>query len=423
MKRSKVKILFIILLMTFFFHCKQEVTQPADESNKINELYKNYDERFKEILNSILRETGKEIIKYETLSPNILTKKMTVTGSYYELGYHIGLVGWHFGMYPDRISEEDRELNNAIIKMYEEIHPPFLEKARGLTSAFDMNLEDIDLRDLEWRYFRDLFYNLFKYKDLTNLSKPKHNHAGCSSVSYFLESSQKNFAAKNLDLERNIPHFVVIAKIKGVFKVISDSFYPINQTLNDGLNEKGLFLGMASNGDPEEFRNAGHKPYPDKPAIYALHAASIVLETCRTVDEAVALIDRMNIWNFDGMRHFLIADQAGNSVVIEWRLKDNKMVPFFKEGVYQVMTNTSFQIGLEAVAKRCWRFRHANSMMAAGIGSLDDVFAVMKAIQPNYASTGARTIWTSVADLSNREIITYPWEEDYEKGYRFKIEN
>lgn len=423
MKRLTVKILFIVLLTAFFVHCKKETTQPDNEANKLKELYSHYDDRFKEILNYILDETGKEVIKYETLSPNTLTKKITLNGSYYELGYHIGLIGRYCGKYPDQISEKDRELNNAVIRMYEELHPPCLEKVRGMAAAFDMDPEDIDLRDLEWPYTRNLFYNLFKYEELRTFYKPTQSHTGCSCVSYFLESSQKNFAAKNLDLGHNIPHFVVIANIQGVFKVISDSFYPINQTLNDGLNEKGLFLGMAANIDPEEYAEAGRKPYPDKPAVYTLHAARIVLETCSTVAEAAALIDRMNIWNYDSMRHFLIADQAGNSVVIEWQLEDNKMVPFFKAGTYQVMTNTSLQIGLEAVAQRCWRFSLADRMMAAGIASLDDVLAVMKAIQPQYQVSGARTIWTTVADLSAREIITYPWEEDYEKGYRFKIKN
>ena len=46
----KVKILSIILLITFFIHCKKgiiEDTQPTNESEKIKELYKNYDDLFK----------------------------------------------------------------------------------------------------------------------------------------------------------------------------------------------------------------------------------------------------------------------------------------------------------------------------------------------------------------------------------------
>lgn len=422
----KVNILFLILLITFFIHCKKgiiEDTQATDESEKIKELYKHYDDRFKEILNTIRSTTGKEIIQYESLSPNILTKKITVSGSYYELGYHIGLVGWHFGKFPVRLKEANRELNDAIIRMYEELYPPYLEKARGVASAYGMTIEEIDLRNLEWPYFRDLFYRLFKYEELKTFLNPGQNHIQCSSVSYFLESSKKNLAAKNLDLYYNNPHFIVISNMDGVFKVIGDCFFPINQALNDALNEKGLFLGMAANVSPEEYANAGNQPYPDRPAIYTLHAARIVLETCSTVDEAVACIDKMNIWNAGDMRHFLIADQTGNSVVVEWNLENGKMVTFFKEGTYQVMTNTSFQIGLDVVIQCCWRYQRAYQMMAAGIENLEDLFEVMKAIQPAYQFSGARTIWTSVADLSNKEMITYPWEENYEIGYRFKIDN
>ncbi len=194
---------------------------------------------------------------------------------------------------------------------------------------------------------------------------------------------------------------------------------PINQTMNDGLNEHGLFIGFAGNSRPEVFANIRSQVYPEYPAISHTHAARIALESCKNVNEAVEFFRKIEIWVPDGLRHFLITDAAGNSVVLEWDLQDGRVIGFVKEGVYQVMTNTSFQIGIDAVALDCWRYRKADELLSLGVNNIEEFFNVIKEIQLN--NVGGRTLWTTVADLKKKEMIVYPWEKHNEKGYTFKM--
>ncbi|NUT39502.1 MAG: linear amide C-N hydrolase, partial [Thermoactinospora sp.] len=81
----------------------------------------------------------------------------------------------------------------------------------------------------------------------------------------------------------------------------------------DGMNEKGLAIGLASTPTVELPPGAG------KPTVSDLRIIRLVLDRAATVDEAVELMRRYTL-DFGGgpQVHYLIADRSGRSVVVEY---------------------------------------------------------------------------------------------------------
>jgi hypothetical protein len=424
MKNVRLKLLFILLLFIWLGFCSQDNSNDGNipgESERRRQLYDQYDDYFKELLNYIVSAAGKEVIKYETIDAGILTKKITITGSYYDLGYHLGIMGREMGIFPRMSTPASQGINNEIIEMYEAIYPQFLEKVRGVADANGLTIDDIDLRHLECDYFMEIAWLLFKYNDFEELTRFGQNQDSCSLASYYLESEKRNIAGRNFDFAYDVPRFLVISNIDSVYKTIANTGWALNQWIMDGINEKGLFIGMASNETVEKYRSYGNQPYPQKPAVDFFHLLRIILERCGTVEEAVELIGKTNVWFSTTYMHFLLTDETGNAVVMEFDREGN-MIPFYKDKdkVYLHVTNTALQEGKDIVRSRCWRYRTAENLLDPGINTIDDLLDVMKAIQqpPN---SGHKTLWISLVDLSKKEIDLRFWEEEYDISHLFNF--
>ncbi|MGC5012157.1 linear amide C-N hydrolase [Streptosporangium sp. DT93] len=104
----------------------------------------------------------------------------------------------------------------------------------------------------------------------------------------------------------------------------------------DGVNEKGLAIGMAT--APE---GGLPKPSPDRPELGSVRVIRMMLDEAATVDEAVAIMRRYDVdFTIGPQVHYLIADATGRSVVVEYargRLNviDDRMLTNF------TMTGTS----------------------------------------------------------------------------------
>jgi predicted choloylglycine hydrolase len=81
----------------------------------------------------------------------------------------------------------------------------------------------------------------------------------------------------------------------------------------DGMNEKGLAIGLAAVPDGE----AGSRP--DRPTVGSVRIIRLVLDKAATVEEAVEVFESHNI-DFSGgpTLHYLVADASGKSVAIEF---------------------------------------------------------------------------------------------------------
>ncbi|MFF5205460.1 linear amide C-N hydrolase [Streptosporangium sp. NPDC000396] len=82
----------------------------------------------------------------------------------------------------------------------------------------------------------------------------------------------------------------------------------------DGVNEKGLAIGMAAVpvGEPPP-------KMADRPTVGSMRIIRLMLDKAATVDEAVAIMRRYNIDFTSGPQvHYLLADATGKSAVVEF---------------------------------------------------------------------------------------------------------
>ena len=380
---------------------------------QLDELYQHYDDDFVRLLNLATRNIGRPILKYERMTPGALLRKATVSGTHYELGLLVGLIAKNYGMQVLRRGASNAEMNSRITEMYRDIYPQFLEKARGIGQAFGIALDDLDLRYLEHDFEAELWWRLFRYQEFTDftgftVAKPI---LGCSLASYYLEGERRQQIGRNFDNRADRPGFLVISALDGVYRTIGHSIFQLHQWLPDGINEMGLFMGMASLSSPPQYRDYKDPPeYPDRPAIQAVHLERVVLDTCATVDEALALIGKTRVWFPVEFNHFLLADSLGKSVVVEFD-KNKNMVVFPRWAAFHVVTNTALQEGTDYVYGACWRYKTATDGLQQGISSLPDLTRVMESVRPQSGYT--RTLWTAMADLSRKEMTVTYRSEDY----------
>ena len=100
----------------------------------------------------------------------------------------------------------------------------------------------------------------------------------------------------------------------------------------DGINEKGVAIASLSVPNAEA-------PYDShKITLNISTATRLVLDKAATVDEAVELLQKYNIYfSYDIASHYLIADASGKSVLVEYY--DNELQIVETDSNYQIASN------------------------------------------------------------------------------------
>ncbi len=383
----------------------------------VNALYATYDQQFRNYLAVAVQAVGKETIVVEPLlNEYTIPKKVTITGTPYEIGYTIGHIANQYGSRLDLKTEKNSILNQQIIEMYERIYPQYLEFVRGVADAYGVEFGRIDFIFMEYGFSICLWCNLLKYYEFYELTDfgtygdmmPSHS---CSVVSYYIP--ERHIIGRNFDNPSERPHYFATTNMEGCFKMMGNVIYCLYQFVVDGINEKGLSINCASNREEYYWEES----YPEQPAVYASHMARIVMDTCSTVDEAIELMGSVRIWFPNEGLHWIIADASGKSVVVEFDL-DRKIAVFDRNGPYEIMTNTALQKGEEYIMANCWRYRTAKPMIEAGIQDTKDMLEIMKAIR--FTSGNYRTLWTSIMDINNRSFEIF-YRKEYSRKYEFRF--
>ena len=374
------------------------------------DLLAGYDNRFKELLALAGGQVGKDVLTYESIAPNLLPKRIDIKGSHYELGYLTGLIAkGYFGdaMRKEMTQKPDAaEINRQIVTMYRSVCPSYLERVKGVAAAYDLTLDQVDLRYMEHWFFTLLWWRLLEYEQFEKITdydqrgRSIFDFSRCSLVAYHSEARQTQWIGRNFDVSSDRPHFVVTAELEGTYRTVGNTCYMVYHWVEDGFNEKGLYVGVATNGHPSKY-NQKESQYPDRPAIQVIHMARILLDTCASVDEALKLMRSVRIWFPVEVNHLLIADAAGQSAVVEFDL-NREMAVFNGEGTYLILTNTAYQEGLPYVRDNCRRYRLAERRLKSGLNHSEDMLATLRAIQ---LKTGnSRTLWTSITDLAKQQM-------------------
>jgi len=133
----------------------------------------------------------------------------------------------------------------------------------------------------------------------------------------------------------------------------------------DGMNEYGVAIGeMTAYGSiaPTD---------PKKITLGDVTAIRLVLDYAKTVDEAVELLGKYNIYFPPAPpMHFLISDKTGKSVVIEYLKGEMVVIP--NENPWQVSTNFIIHESSESTRNSCRRYSTAQRVMSEKDGKVSE---------------------------------------------------
>ncbi len=189
-------------------------------------------------------------------------------------------------------------------------------------------------------------------------------------------------------------------------RLLRAPYYPF-----DGMNEVGLAVGMMA------VPNANGGRDSQKVTLGSLQVIRLVLDHARNVSEAVALLQDYNV-DFSGGPpiHYLMADAAGDSVVVEY-LNGNPTV-IHNTTPWQVATNFTLSTSsLETAESICWRYKTAYESLRQVEGSLSpsDSLSLLKNVSQEITS------WSIVYGLTSGEV-QLTLDRDFEHVLDFSLE-
>ena len=174
----------------------------------------------------------------------------------------------------------------------------------------------------------------------------------------------------------------------------------------DGINEKGLAIGVLSAKDHVTCQNTG------KIGLTTTSAIRVALDRCATVQEVIDLWSQFDMYPSRGSNyHFQIMDLTGESVVIEYANGEMQVI----QASY--VTNFFLTPGIDKTG--CGRNRYET--LEKTITELGDVFRdephAMELLQ---AVSEDGTRWSQIFNLQNRSL-SMVLEHDFTKTYTFRL--
>jgi hypothetical protein len=175
----------------------------------------------------------------------------------------------------------------------------------------------------------------------------------------------------------------------------------------DGINEMGLTVGMAAVPISGEMAID-----PQKETVSSLMMIRELLDQAGDVEAGVALMKSRNII-FDGPAlHYLLADGAGNSAMVEFY--QSEMVVTYNQQPWQVATNFLCSPEGDCTTGRCWRYDTIEEGIRAAGGKLNPEQAMD--LLADVSQEG--TQWSVVYGISDAEV-NLALGGDYEEVYTF----
>jgi hypothetical protein len=178
----------------------------------------------------------------------------------------------------------------------------------------------------------------------------------------------------------------------------------------DGMNERGLVVGMAAVPD------GNLRPDPGKETIDSPQVIRRMLDQASTVAEAVAVLQRYNIeWGSGPPLHYLIADRSGQSVLIEFYQGKLHIIP--NDQPWHLATNFLVSVVGKNVTGHCPRYDKIEQRLSIANGSL----AAEEALRLLHDVSQANTQWPIVYGLRTGEIAVTLGRE-YSRTYTFQLD-
>jgi len=161
----------------------------------------------------------------------------------------------------------------------------------------------------------------------------------------------------------------------------------------DGMNERGLVVGMAAvpPGDVP--------PDPTKKTVGSLGVIREMLDRASNVEQAVEILRSYNIDFSDGPAlHYLVADPSGRALLVEFYGGEMFVIP--NEAPYHLATNFLRTAAGESAAGECWRYDMLDNRLAQAAGRMAprDALGLLDAVSQD------NTQWSIVYGISTAEI-------------------
>lgn len=161
----------------------------------------------------------------------------------------------------------------------------------------------------------------------------------------------------------------------------------------DGMNERGVGIGiMAVPAAPGLFD-------PNKPTLDSLEVVRLILDYAGNLDEALELIQNVNI-DFSGgpWLHYLISDRQSSAVV---EIHSDRIEILRSQQPWQAATNFILAgLSEEEADRSCRRYKKASNTLEAAQGVLEPL-AAMQLLKD---TSQENTVWSVLYNLRSGEI-------------------
>ncbi len=138
---------------------------------------------------------------------------------------------------------------------------------------------------------------------------------------------------------------------------------------------------------------------PSKPSIDSLMVIREILDHSRTVDDAIAIIEKYNvIWGNGPPLHYLVADRSGNSVLVEFYQGEIQIIRSSQP--WHIMTNFNLSPAAGHPKGKCRRYDRISQILESSLGQISNREAISlleDVSQPN-------TQWSVIYGITNNEI-------------------
>lgn len=178
----------------------------------------------------------------------------------------------------------------------------------------------------------------------------------------------------------------------------------------DGMNEKGLAIGMAA-------VPGGDMPHdPQRKTLDELEVIREVLDHAGTVDEAIEILDSYNIDMGSVPIHYLIASASGDAAVVEFF--QGGMVVFRNETQWQVATNFLLASTNGNEQGQCWRYDLIEQRLheLGGQVPTKDAFRLLKDVSQDI------TQWSILYHMTSGTVEVVMGREYSGKHHKFYLE-
>ena len=178
----------------------------------------------------------------------------------------------------------------------------------------------------------------------------------------------------------------------------------------DGMNEKGLAVGMAA-------VPAGDMPIdPQKKTLDELEVIREVLDHAATVDEAIEILGSFNIDMGSVPIHYLIASASGDSAVVEFY--KGEMVVFRNESSWQTATNFLLSSTNGHEQGQCWRYDLIEQRLdeLEGEPSSEDALRLLEDVSQE------NTQWSIVYHMTSGDLQVVMGQDYSGKPHTFHLE-